>query len=103
MTAQLFTLKLRLSVIDIFVNKCAVRELVGDKGANLFSTDIRVTGSFSDSFNYYRVVLSVLGMGGGMSRGYMVILRGIRVIPKQLTGSSLNCVTFLLITTLPYN
>ena len=59
--------------------------------------------SFNDNFNYYKVALLVLGMGGGMSRGYIVMLRGIRVIPKQLTGSSSNCVTFLFITTLPCN
>ena len=60
-----------------------------------------MTGSLSDSFNYRRVALLVLGMGGGMSRGYMVVLRGIRVVPKQPTGSSSNCVTLPLITIFP--
>ena len=62
-----------------------------------------MTGSFSNNFNYGRVVFLVLGMGGGISKGYIVMFRGIRVVLKQLIGNSLNCVTLLIITTLLCN
>jgi len=62
-----------------------------------------VTGSLSDNFNYYKVALLMLGIGGGMSKGYIVILKGIKVVLKQLTNSSLNYITLLFTTTLLYN
>jgi len=66
--------------MNIFINKCAVRELVSDKGANLFNTDIKVTGSLSNNFNYHKVTLLMLGIGRGISKGHIIMLRGIKVV-----------------------
>jgi len=41
-----------------------------------------VTGSLNDSFNYYKVTFLMLGISKGISKGYIVMLKGIRVILK---------------------